>query len=224
MIAWLRRPAGRWAFRLLALAISFVVVTRGLGMALDGDGHAFLVAMFLIAWLGFAYVADAFLAVALSFGPVPAPARAHYRGEIPPLSQARQAQVRKLHKAMAEAGVFAPEVPAAELAFASLAANKQRVDWVSVIGALGEADYYHPECDPARWSANMVWDHIPAGWENPPEGKLLAYLWEDEEIIFSWIAVSSLEELGKAGAKATPWYAIDKDMLPIFAEAGIFPR
>lgn len=224
MSAFLNQPRWRWAFRALALVASWLVVTQGLGMAWHGNGHAFLVAMFVIAWLAFAYAADAFLDVALSFAPKPAPAKGSYQGTIPPLSPARQAKVRKLHQAMAEAGVFAPEVPDPALAFAGFALDKHRIDWLGVLNALAEADYYYPECEPARWGANMVYDHIPARWQDPPDGKVLAYLWEDENIIFSWIEESSLPVLGKASSRATPWFAMTEAMLPLFAQAGILPR
>lgn len=179
MIAFLRSTGGRWAVRLVGLAISWLVVTQAMGMAWHGDGHAFPIVMFLIAFFAIAYAFDLFVATALTFaGAAPvAMGKPRFKGTIPPLSGAKQAKVRKLINRMAKAGVFAPEAPDPALAFAAFAVDKQPIDWVGVLQSLAEADYYHPDCNSESWSENLAWDHLPAGWQQPGDGRVLAYLW-----------------------------------------------
>ncbi len=223
MIAFLRSARGRWAVRLLALGASWLIATRAMGIAWDGRGHAFLVVMFLVVLLGIAYAIDIFVGVALTFAPAPPPAARplHFAGSLPPLSQAKQAKVRKLVKAMAEAGVFAPEVPDAELAFAAFAVDKQPVDWVGVLQSLAEANYYHPECDPESWSANLSWDELPSGWQEPTDGRVLVALCEDEKAIFSRVTASSLKTLTAPMANAESWMPVDAAMLQTLRDAGV---
>ncbi|MAK99285.1 MAG: hypothetical protein CL807_03900 [Citromicrobium sp.] len=223
MIAFLRSTKGRWTIRLLALGVSFLFATRVMGMAWNGDGHAVLVVIFAIVLLGFAYAIDIFVGVALSFAPQPAgPAtKMQFEGAIPPLSQAKQAKVRKLVGQMAEAGVFAPETPDPSLAFAAFAVDRQPVDWVGVLQSLAEADYYHPGCDPERWSDNLAWGELPADWRAPGEGRVLAVLWEDETVIFSRVWSRSLAGLTAPMGKAEPWTPVDEEVLQALRDARI---
>ena len=139
----------------------------------------------------------------------------------PRAPQAKQAKVRKLVGQMAEAGVFAPETPDPSLAFAAFAVDRQPVDWVGVLQSLAEADYYHPGCDPERWSDNLAWGELPAGWREPGEGRVLAVLWEDETVIFSRVWSRSLAGLTAPMGKAEPWSQVDAEVLQALRDARI---
>ena len=218
---FLRSPAGRWTVRVLGLAIGWVLATQVLGMAWDGDGHAFLVAMLLIVVLAFAYAIDQFLALALSFVRAgEARARLRHAGPIPPLAKAKQAKVRRMHAALVEAGAFAPQAPAAEAAFPALAVDRVAVDWIALLDAYANADYYLEDADPARWMDNIRFSRLPQGWENPPAGQRWAFLWEDETVILALLAEGAVARLNAIESATTAWEWLDADAAAALERSG----
>lgn len=226
MIDFLRRPAGRWTVRLLGLALGWVLATQAFGMAWDGDGHAFLVAMLLIVVVAIAYAIDQIIVLALSFVPPAGGAGGEpsFSGPIPPLSQAKLAQVRRMHKVLVTAGVFAPEVPDAELGFAHFAVSREPVSWLALLGAYETADRFDPQCDPSRWAENLAYDHIPQAWLTPPPGKVAAFLWEDDSHAFSLVEEASLPKLEKDEGGGPGWGRLTGEMLALFGQAKVFVR
>ena len=87
--------------------------------------------------------------------------------------------------------------------------------------SLAEADYYHPGCEPERWSDNLAWGKLPAGWREPGEGRVLAVLWEDETVIFSRVWSRSLAGLTAPMGKAEPWTPVDEEVLQALRDARI---
>lgn len=221
MIEYLRRPAGRWAARGLGLVFGWVLATQVLGMAWDGDGHAFLVAMLLIVVLAIAYAVDQALDFTLSFAPA---GNVHgtprFTGQIPPLSQAKQAKVRRMHAALAKAGAFAPQAPPADAAFPALAVDRQPVGWVVLLDAYANADYYLEAADPAQWLDNIRFSRLPEGWENPPPGRRWALLWEDETIILALLADGAVEALKAIGTEHGEWAWLDAKAAQQMARSG----
>jgi hypothetical protein len=82
--------------------------------------------------------------------------RVHHQGPLPVLSPRKQGEVRRMVRAMAEHGVFAPEVPDPALLFAGLAEVQGSLEPDSILDALEEVAYYHPDVDSQRWMANLV--------------------------------------------------------------------
>lgn len=80
----------------------------------------------------------------------------HHKGPLPELSARKQAEVRRIVRAMAAHGLFAPDVPDPALLYAGVAEQDFSVQPDSILEALGEVDYYHPGTDPERWMANLV--------------------------------------------------------------------
>lgn len=228
MMAFLASSAGKWTVRALALAVTWAILARGLGIDWYTSGDPFLIALFAIMLACGAYAFTQAVALGLDILGMrqpPAPVRLLWQGPIPPLSQAKQAKVRRLHKAMAEAGVFAPEVPDPALAFAAFAVDRQPVDWVGVLQALAEAPYYHPELDQERWeeswSANLLFDHVPAAWLTPPPGKVATVLWEDQTIYLSLVNAGSMPALAEQVGRGASWSELSADVLQPLAEAGV---
>lgn len=244
MIAFLRSTAGKWAVRLVGLLLTGAILALGAGLDWLGSGDAFLLALLALMLACGAYAFEQFVVLGLDVlawrnsspqqreqrnGPnLQPPRRVQWQGSIPPLSKAKQAQVRRLHAAMAEAGVFIPTIPEADKAFAAFAVDKQPVDWVGVLQSLAEAPFYHPELDEktweASWSANLLFDHIPLAWLDPPAGQVAAFLWEDENVFIALVSADSLATLGESIGQGEGWQALTEDLLPTFAEAGIPTR
>lgn len=231
MIGFLGSRAGKWMVRALGLAISWLVLTFGLGLDWYGSGHAFLIALFGVMLLCGAYAFDQAVMLVLEIAgmrrPAPPP-RVRWQGPIPPLSKAKQAKVRRLHRVMAEAGVFAPEIPDPAYAFAAFAVDRQPVDWMGVLQSLAEAPYYHPELDEAGWeagwSANLAYDHIPSASLTPPPGRVAALLWEDENIFIALVRAESLAPLGEQTGRGEAWHELGAETIGALAEAGIAVR
>jgi hypothetical protein len=80
----------------------------------------------------------------------------HNQGEAPVLAPARKGVVRRVVKLMADEGVLAPEVPDPAMLFEAVADWGGPVTQASVLGALAEANYWHPAFDPERSMANAV--------------------------------------------------------------------
>lgn len=85
------------------------------------------------------------------------PARpAHHQGPLPELSANKQAQVRRMVKAMGTVGVFAPQMPDPAKLYAGMADYPYPVSPFAILSALGEANYYHPDFDPAPCLGNLA--------------------------------------------------------------------
>lgn len=221
MIEYLRRPAGRWTVRGLGLAIGWVLATQVLGMAWDGDGHAFLVAILLSVVVAIAYGVDQVLDFALSFSPASnAHGKPRFTGQIPPLAKAKQAKVRWMHAALEKAGAFAPHAPPADAAFPALAVDRQPVGWVVLLDAYANADYYLEAADPAQWLDNIRFSRLPEGWENPQPGRRWALLWEDENIILALLADGAVEALNAIESDHGPWAWLDAEAAVQMARSG----
>lgn len=93
-----------------------------------------------------------------------------HNGPLPELSPHKQAQVRRIVRAMAAHGLFAPEVPDPALLFAGVAEQDFPVQPDSILSALGEVDYYHPGTNPEHWMANLVMHDSHA--EQDPEAQI----------------------------------------------------
>lgn len=227
-MAFIASPAGRWAVRALALPVTWVILTQGFGIDWYAAGKPLLIGFFAVMLGCGVYAIDQAVALALDLAgsrqPQPA-ARLQWQGPVPALSPARQAKVRRLHKAMAEAGIFAPEVPDPALAFAAFAVDRQPVDWVGVLQSLDEAPYYHPQLDeeawPASWNANLLYDHVPAAWLTPPEGMVAAVLWEDETIFLSLVKAGSMAALAQQIGRSASWAELSGEVLEQLAKAGV---
>lgn len=230
MKAFLRSSPGKWSVRLAGLGLTWAILTLGAGMEWQSHGQIFLIALFAVMLACGAYAFEQLVALVLDIIGFrkPPPQKVQWTGPIPPLSKAKQAKVRRLHAAMAQAGVFAPTIPDPERAFAAFAVDKQPVDWVGVLQSLAEAPYFDPELDEAHWeaswSANLLWDHIPRPWLNPPPGQAAAFLWEDENMFIALVAADSLAALGERIGKSDGWQPLTEDLLPDFAEAGVAVR
>ena len=209
MTAFLRSNRGRWAVRLVGLAIGWVLATQVLGMAWDGDGHAFLLGILLIVVVAIAYGIDQLLELALSFVPAGPAAPLRYFGPIPPLAKAKQAKARQMHAALVQAGAFASQVPPAEAAFPALAVDRQPVDWPALFDAYATADYYLADADPAQWMDHILFSRMPDGWQSPPPGRRWAFLWEDETIIMVLLAEGAVDTLNAIAPRSVAWTWLD---------------
>lgn len=227
-MAFIASPAGRWTVRALALPVTWAILALGFGIDWYAADQPLLIGFFGVMLACGVYAIDQAVALALDLAglkqPQPA-ARVQWQGPVPALSPARQAKVRRLHKAMAEAGVFAPEVPDPALAFAAFAVDRQPVDWVGVLQSLEEAPYYHPQLDEAAWraswNANLLYDHVPAAWLTPPEGKAAVVLWEDETIFLSLVNAGSLAALAEPQGRSASWAELSGEVLEQLARAGV---
>lgn len=230
-MAFIASRWGEWTVFALSLPVTWAILTLGLGLDWSGSGQPVLIGLFALMLVCGAYAMQQAVALVLDIlgmRPPPHPARLQWQGPIPLLSSAKQAKVRRLHKAMLEAGVFAPEVPDPALAFAAFAVDRQPVDWVGVLQSLAEAPYYHPQLDPdvweESWGANLLYDHVPAAWLSPPPGKLAAVLWEDGTIFLSLVNAGSMTALSEQVGRGASWEVLTADMLNPLAEAGVAVR
>ena len=80
----------------------------------------------------------------------------HQGGERPVLAPARKGLVRRVVKLMGDEGVFAPAVPDPAMLFEGVADWDGPVTQAAVLGALAEANYWHPSFDPEPCLANVV--------------------------------------------------------------------
>ena len=86
----------------------------------------------------------------------PAAPPVHHQGALPVLAPARKGLVRRVVSLMEQEGLFAPEVPDPALLFSGVADWDGPVTQEAVLNAAAEADYWHPDCNPAAWFANLV--------------------------------------------------------------------
>lgn len=122
------------------------------------DNAPFLIGLLLAMWAGgglvvmftFDFVAD----VAGWNKPAHTPWR--YTGPVPELSANKQAQVRRIVKALADAGIFAPAPPEPRFAFPGQADRGGKVTVDSVMSALAEANVYFPDDDHSQWQGNLL--------------------------------------------------------------------
>lgn len=77
-------------------------------------------------------------------------------GDRPVLAPARKGLVRRVVTLMGDAGVFAPDVPDPAMLFEGVADWDGPVTQGAVLGALAEANYWHPDFDPERCMTNVV--------------------------------------------------------------------
>ncbi len=80
----------------------------------------------------------------------------HAPDERPQLAPARKGLVRRVVTLLGDEGVFAPEVPDPAMLFEGVADWDGPVTQAAVLGALDEANYWHPDFDPERCMANVV--------------------------------------------------------------------
>ena len=78
------------------------------------------------------------------------------KAERPALAPARKGLVRRVVKLMGDEGVFAPDMPDPAMAFEGVADWGGPVTQAAVLGALAEADYWHPGFEPDRCLANAM--------------------------------------------------------------------
>ncbi len=90
----------------------------------------------------------------------PPPPSAPWTGPVPELDADGQAEVRRMVAALTRAGMFAPEVPDAALAFPHVADGLENgADGIAledVLHALSDPREWIAEADPARWSDRFV--------------------------------------------------------------------
>lgn len=135
-----------------------------------------------VGWLSLTFgtiglVASVALVMGWSFGPQPRARRnasrgqrskpVHHKGPLPELSANKQAQVRRVVRVMAQAGVFAPTPPDPALLYAGAAEMNWSIQPDVVLLALLEAEYYHPGFAPAPHLANLALHDIQV--ETPAE-------------------------------------------------------
>lgn len=80
----------------------------------------------------------------------------HASGDRPLLAPARKGLVRRVVKLMGDEGVFAAEVPDPAMLFEGVADWDGPVTQAAVLGALAEANYWHPGFDPEPCMTNVV--------------------------------------------------------------------
>lgn len=227
-MAFLASPTGRWTVRALALPVIWAILAFGFEIDWYAGGEPLLIGFFAVMLACGVYAIDQTVALMIDLADMRLPQRAarlQWQGPVPPLSTARQTKVRRLHKVMAEAGVFVPEVPDPALAFAAFAVDRQPVDWMGVLQSLAEAPYYHPQLNEATWaaswSANLLYDHVPAAWLTPPEGMVAAVLWEDETIFISLVKADSMVALAQQIGRSASWSELSGEVLEQLATAGV---
>lgn len=157
-----------------------------------------------IGWLSLGFGAlGLFASVALvmgwTIGPQPsgrrsAPAGArkpvHHKGPIPELSANKQAQVRRVVKVMAQAGVLIPTAPDPALLYAGAAEMDWSIQPDVILLALQEADYYHPGFDPAPHLANLAFHDTQV--ETPVE-RIEAMIRDLERLSAGALAITDLQ-------------------------------
>lgn len=154
-------------------SLAFIAIPLGILIATDSLNW--------IGWLSLGFGAlGLFASVALvmgwTLGPQPRPRRStpagqrkpvHHKGPLPELSANKQAQVRRVVKVMAQAGLFVPTPPDPALLYAGAAEMDWSIQPDVILLALQEADYYHPGFDPAPHLANLAFHDIQV--ETPAE-------------------------------------------------------
>ena len=92
--------------------------------------------------------------------PAPPEPQAPWTGPIPQLDAEGEAEVRRIVAALARAGLFAPEVPDAALAFPHVADGLEHgadeIALEEVLHALSDPREWIADADPARWTARFV--------------------------------------------------------------------
>jgi hypothetical protein len=172
----LKRPDPETAALLLPFAFSILFVAIPFAMTMAG------VRLNVIGWLSIAFGAVGIVAVGaqlLGYRPNQRSGRSRsgksrareqrvqHKGALPELSANKQAQVRRVVRVMAQAGVFAPTAPDPALLFAGAAEMGWSIQPDVILLTLSEASYYHPGADPAPHLANLAFHDIQV--ETPAE-------------------------------------------------------
>jgi hypothetical protein len=89
-------------------------------------------------------------------GQAPSAGSIHHKGPLPALSASRRTAVRAHIAAMAEYGIFAPDVPDPALLYPGIAEMDEAVQPDTIFSAVGEIDYYHSDVNPGRFGANLL--------------------------------------------------------------------
>ena len=175
------------------------------------DNAPFLIGLLLVMWV----CGGLFLVFVLDFVSdlagwnKPKTASYRYTGPVPELSANKQAQVRKIVKALADAGIFAPAAPEPRYAFPGQADLGGKVTVDSVMTALSEAHVYFPDDDHSQWQGNLLMAdmegyHGTQPWIDGLEGDLggrqdgfvLVASFNDQTLFVSKVAADKVEALG----------------------------
>lgn len=180
------------------------------GMPWPQDNAPFLIGLLLVMWIcGGLFVVFVFDFVSdLAGWNKPAPEPWRYTGPVPELSAGKQAQVRKIVKALTDAGIFAPAAPEPRLAFPGQADFGGKVTVDSVLSALSEAHVYFPDDDHSQWQSNLLLEAIEdlrgtQDWIEALEAKLggrkpghvLVASYSDQALYVSMVAADKVEVL-----------------------------
>jgi hypothetical protein len=180
------------------------------GMPWPQDNAPFLIGLLLVMWvcggLFLVYVLDFVSDLAGWNKPAPEPWR--YTGPVPELSANKQAQVRKIVKALTDAGIFAPAAPEPRFAFPGQADFGGKVTVDSVMTALSEADVYFPDDDHSQWQGNLMMEAMEdyratQDWIETLEAKLggrkpghvLVASYSDQTLYVTMVAADKVEAL-----------------------------
>ena len=129
-----------------------------------GNSARLLMSIFLGAFAGFgvwsfagipALIAD-LIGLVRGRGTAPSALPVHASADRPLLAPARKGLVRRVVKLMGDEGVFAPDVPDPAMLFEGVADWDGPVTQAAVLGALAEANYWHPGFDPELCMTNVV--------------------------------------------------------------------
>jgi hypothetical protein len=175
------------------------------------DNAPFLIGLLLLMWVaGGLFMVFAFDFVSDLVGwnkPKEDPWR--YTGPVPELSANKQAQVRRIVKALADAGIFAPAAPEPRYAYPGQADFGGKVTVDSVITALAEAHVYFPDDDHSQWQDNLLiepmedyrgtqeWiEELETKLGGRQPGQVLVSSFDDQNLYVSLAAADQVEALG----------------------------
>lgn len=176
------------------------IAFAGIPLALLADG----VKLDWIAWLSMVFGLVGLIAVGaqlMGYQPRQRPVKSrprrsapsskpvHRKGPLPELSAGKQAQLRRVVRAMADAGVFAPQTPDPAMLYAGAAEMGWSIQPDVVLFALMEADYYHPGFDSAPCLANIVLHDMQV--ETPAE-RIEAMIRDLERLSAGALAIADL--------------------------------
>jgi hypothetical protein len=174
------------------------------------DNAPFLIGLLIVMWVcGGLFMVFVFDFVAdLAGWNKPAVEPWRYTGPVPELSANKQTQVRKIIRALADAGIFAPAAPEPRFAFPGQADFGGKVTVDSVMAALAEAHVYFPDDDHTQWQGNLLMETMEdyrgsQGWIDELEAKLggqkpghvLVSSFNDQTLYVSQVPAEQVEAL-----------------------------